>query len=129
MSKYFSSDDRSSGYRSSSSPSIQSEELYVNELALANNSSSLEDAHSTSSSGNHSASSPELIHHNFAQTRILTPVGNTIRKENNLDNFESDNLTWERKSKLSGNNKKDHSFGRSSKNKKNKDTNMRNYEE
>ena len=96
--------------------------MYVNELALANNSSSLEDAHSTSSSGNHSASSPELIHHNFAQTRILTPVGNTIRKENNLDNFESDNLTWERKSKLSGNNKNDNSFGRSSKNKKIKDT-------
>ena len=27
-------DDRSSGYRSSSSPSIQSEELYVNESAI-----------------------------------------------------------------------------------------------
>ena len=117
---YYSSDDRSSGYRSSSSPSIQSEELYVNELALTNRSSSLEDTHSTCSSGKHSASSPELIHHsNFAQTRILTPVGNTIRKENNLESYDDQQSSWERsKNKVSGKNKNNSSLGRSSKNKK-----------
>ena len=91
--------------------------MYVNELALANHSSSLEDTHSTCSSGKHSASSPELIHHsNFVQTRTLTPVGNTIRKENNLDSYD-DQSTWERKNK-SSKNRNTNSFGRSSKNKK-----------
>ena len=114
---FCSSDDRSSGYRSSSSPSIQSEELYVNELALANHSSSLEDTHSTCSSGKHSSSSPELIHHNFVQTRILTPVGNTIRKENNIDTYDEQS-TWERKTKNNNKAKNTNSFGRSSKSKK-----------
>ncbi|TRY62880.1 hypothetical protein TCAL_02029 [Tigriopus californicus] len=47
-------DDRSSGYRSSSSPSIQSEELYVNESAIA----SMEDLDSVGSSHKHSSPEP-----------------------------------------------------------------------
>ena len=59
-------DDRSSGYRSSSSPSIQSEELYVNESAVA----SMEDLDSCGSSQKHSSpepitasSPPNHLHH------------------------------------------------------------------
>ena len=97
--------------------------MYVNELALTNRSSSLEDTHSTCSSGKHSASSPELIHHsNFVQTRTLTPVGNTIRKENNLDSYDDHQSSWERnKNKISGKNKNNSSLGRSSKSKKKND--------
>eukprot|EP00095_Tigriopus_kingsejongensis_P001858 snap_masked-scaffold1139_size60066-processed-gene-0.2 protein:Tk01858 transcript:snap_masked-scaffold1139_size60066-processed-gene-0.2-mRNA-1 annotation:"hypothetical protein LOTGIDRAFT_164583" len=47
-------DDRSSGYRSSSSPSIQSEELYANESAIA----SMEDLDSVGSSHKHSSPEP-----------------------------------------------------------------------
>ena len=51
-----SNDDRSSGYRSSSSPSIQSEELYVNESAIA----SMEDLDSCGSSHKHSSPEPTV---------------------------------------------------------------------
>merc|ERR1712223_830466 len=89
---------------------------------MGNRSSSLEDTHSTCSSGKHSASSPELIHHsNFAQTRTLTPVGNTIRKENNLDSYDDQQSSWERTKNRNNGKSKNSSLGRSAKNKKRSD--------
>merc|ERR1712223_1785958 len=94
---------------------------------MGNRSSSLEDTHSTCSSGKHSASSPELIHHsNFAQTRTLTPVGNTIRKENNLDSYDDQQSSWERVKNKNNGKSKNSSLGRTAKNKKRSDHSEKN---
>ena len=89
-----SSDDRSSGYRSSSSPSIQSEELYVNELALTA-SNSMEDSLSVCSSGKHSASSPELLR-NFAEDTGKTKKFHQIAFVGENNKFDGEDLVTDK---------------------------------